>query len=349
MPQKDLDKPSGYRLVSLISRLREATVPLKHFHKASWIIPAVRYAKALYDSWPYDIVVSTFDPAACHIIASILKRTQDVFWVADYRDLLTGNPFQTASPFYRSFEKKLERFFLAPAGLVTTVSDPLRERLTGLLGKPTLTIENGFDPEDAQGGGKRIFPEDGEIRLLYTGKIYPHRRDPSPLFAAVRALKNSGELDPKRLRIYFFCPKSDHLEEMIRHYEIVPFVQTADIIDRASSLQIQKEADALLFLDWNDPSSEGILSAKIFEYLFSGTPILSIGTDFATSSNTLIKESGTGVILGRSVEGIAEILRKLISGGRVPYAPSSAVIERYHRRELAMKLLDQIIARRFAC
>src|SRR5262249_49710008 len=95
-------------------------------------------------------------------------------------------------------------------------------------------------------------------------------------------------------------------------------------------------------LPWNDPSVDGILPGKIFEYLSSGTPIMAIGCPEIEASQRLILETRGGVLLPRA-EQIKEYLTlrlKQIEKERVPIAFS--ILNRYDEKVLAEKFLNAL-------
>lgn len=244
------------------------------------------------------------------------------------------------------FSKILEINYLKNADLITTVSDPLKNELSRLLGKPAVTFENGFDPEDFLIQEKPYFPKDDKIRIVYSGTIFPEKQDPSPLFDAINSLRGSNALGIKRLQVLFYGPKIPYLERLIKEYNLSENVFSCGFVDRNTSIQIQREADALLFLEWNEPRESGVLTGKIFEYLFSGTPIISIGAFSSNSANNIIKKSKTGIVLNRSVKNIKAVLTKLLKGERLMYSPSPEILDKYHKKNLAEKLLKEIVKRK---
>jgi hypothetical protein len=328
-----------------ISDIRSSFITLPSL-KLWWIHPASLYAEKLYESCPYDIVVSTFAPVASHLIASKIKQKKNIFWVADYRDLWSGYSYFSPRGPLSIFSKIIERHYLRNVDLITTVSDPLKNELTRLLDKPALTFENGFDPEEFIFQGKSHFPKDDKVRIVYSGTIFPEKQDPSPLFDAIISLKGSNKLSIKRLQVLFYGPKTPYLERLIKKYNLSESVFSCGFVDRNTSIQIQREADALLFLEWNEPRESGVFTGKIFEYLFSGTPIMSIGAFSSNSANSIIKKSKTGVVLNRSVKNIKAFLIKLLKGERISYNPSLEILNKYHKKNLAEKLLNEILKRK---
>lgn len=302
-----------------------------------WIFNALQRAIELHRQQPFDIVVSTYSPPASPIVAGILKRKFDIFWVADYRDLWHDNAYTRAKFPFAWIENWLENYYVGKADLITTVSEPLAARLARRFRQPIRSIENGFDLEDLP-KERYPFPDDGKIRVAYTGSIYPGKQDPSPLFRAIQELGT----EKNRLEILFYTFEADYLNTLISRYNLQGVIQINSFVNRNQCLQIQKTVDILLFLDWNDPTKEGILTGKIFEYMYSGVPVLAIGSDRETVASQLIQEAGIGVCLGNSPEAIADYLRDLLRGIRPDYNPDRNVLQRYTREKLATTLLEEI-------
>lgn len=334
-------------LKNMVRRLRRTLIGSFLDIHDFWVFPAVKVAESIYLSHGFDMVVTSYGPPACHIIGGVLKRKlEKIFWVADYRDLWYGNHLSKAVWPLSVIEKKREDFYVSRADLITTVSDPLKKSLEKRYGEKVLVIENGFDLDDLKEinnmGDVKMFPGDGKIRLVYTGTIYPGKRDPSPLFEAVNILRKEGiEVDSK-LEIIFYGINLGNLFELTSRYKVENIVKTPGFLDRTRILRIQQEADALIFLEWEDSSVDGIVTSKLFEYMYAGTPVLGIGVSNKTLPGRLIEESGVGYALGRSVTAIAEVLKKMIKGEPLFYSPQKELIFNFTREKQAYRLLGEI-------
>ena len=308
-----------------------------------WIFPAIKKGLAIYQEWQFDVIVSTFGPPASHIVASALKKKLNVFWVADYRDLWHGYDFGNAKYPFSIIEENMEKNSVSKANLITTISDEFRKNLTHRFKIPTITISNGFEHSNINTDTTIIFPCDSKIRLVHTGSIYPQKRDPTILFKAVNRLQESiSELDQK-LEILFYGWDFANLQELINKYKVSDVVKIGGFVNREVSLAVQKCANALIFLDWHNPQVDGVLTGKIFEYMFSGTPILGIGATLETAAGRLIQESGTGILLGGSIEMIANTIKKLLDRETLEYSPRQEILQQYTREFLANKMLQEII------
>lgn len=311
-----------------------------------WVSPAVRRAHSLFREWPFDVVVSTYGPPACHIIGSRVRDSLPVFWVADYRDLWHGSSLYSGKWPFSLFEKSIEDHYVRRADLITTVSDEWKEILSARFGNRAVTIENGFDVEDMEKSeGKPIFPRDGRIRLIYTGTLYIDRQDPEPLFKAVSGLRLGGIPIEKKMEIIFYGVKRVYLQKLIDRYGLGDVVAVPGLVERKIVLRAQRQADMLIFLDWIDPSFRGMLTGKIYEYLYSGTPVLCIGTDPDSAAGRLIREGGFGLFCDMSGRVIADVIEGLLKGEKPAYTPSEEMLNRYTRENLSKRMLEEILRR----
>ncbi|RDC62971.1 glycosyltransferase family protein [Adhaeribacter pallidiroseus] len=72
-----------------------------------WIKPATHWAR---ENGPWDLIVSTHGPYACHLIALKLKRENlTKKWIADFRDLWTDNHIYKGMFPFTLAEKYLEK------------------------------------------------------------------------------------------------------------------------------------------------------------------------------------------------------------------------------------------------
>ncbi|MEL7354859.1 MAG: hypothetical protein AAFN38_25865 [Cyanobacteria bacterium J06560_5] len=311
--------------------------------RSLWIMPAVKKISELHREKPFDFMVSTYGPPASHIVASIVKRNfDDLHWVADYRDLWNDDNLETRRWPFSAIEKRIEDVSVSRANLLSTVSEPLCEILRARLNKPVICVENGFDVSDLSARQDDFFPEDGKVRLVYTGKVHSGKRDPSPLLAAIQSLLEVGYVTAENLEVLFYSNDPGNLPELIHQFSVDSIVKLPGFVDRNTSLSIQCSADALIFLDWSDPSIDGILTGKIFEYMYAGRPILGIGSDETRSAGRLIHASGTGFCLGTSSDKIAQLIFTLVQGESLTYEPQSSVLNEFTRKGLSGKMLHNI-------
>jgi hypothetical protein len=291
----------------------------------------------------WDFVISTHGPSASHSIAYHLKKKGlTKRWIADYRDLWTDNyPYSGLWPF-NLYESWLEKKLLKKADAATTVSEPLAKTLQHRYPNlPVFTVENGFEPADLSAlTEQHYFPVDGKIRIVYTGWIQWGLRDPSPLFEAIRSLESEREATkqstPLALEVLFVGPPTLAVKELTTHYGIERYVRQIGVVTRSTALQIQRDADILLFLEWKSNGQQGLFSGKIFEYMSSGTEIWAIGGANDVSVAELIQKSNTGKHFANNVDRIAAELRSVLErGSKRPVVPDNEYLHQFTRKNKA--------------
>jgi hypothetical protein len=324
----------------LSRRLHDSRIPNIH---DLWYFSAIKAVR--YEQW--DVVISTFAPPVTHLVARTLKkRGLTRYWCADFRDLWIDHSIAHGMFPFTYIEKYLERSVCLTADMVTVVSRPLADTLIGKYGKISVeVVSNGFDSDDLETLPKEKYFDPSQITLLYTGTLYKGKRDPEPLFVAVKSLLNEAEFQTamKRLRIVIAGSSFFSLVKLISSYGLDGNVDFVGQVDRKTALHMQRDADILLFLENDNDCRNGVMTGKIFEYLFSGTKIWGIGVSDDSSPGRLIVDSGAGCNFGTDVDAIVSSLKDLIRDDiRHPVFKQSCLPDTYSRKRLASNMLEMI-------
>ncbi len=315
-----------------------------------WIQPALSYAKSTNITW--DLVVSTAGPYAPHAVAYHLKQQgRAKQWIADFRDLWVDHHFLTGVWPFTIIEKHLENKYVAAADLITVVTPGMEEIFSKKYPKAKVAlIENGIDSDDWQTlDPEPIFPNDRCFRIVYTGTIQAGVRDPSPLFEALAecAHEERWRTSLEELEILFAGPSLGNLDDLIAHYQVGKWVKNIGMKSRTEALRMQRDADMLLFLEWDHPSSYYMLTGKLFEYLATGNPILALGVQENSDSGKLMLKLQAGSLCLDKIttkHAVQNILQKIenYAHKQKESKTGSAIagISRFERKHLAEKLLQ---------
>lgn len=260
-----------------------------------------------------DVILSRALPFSSHLIASHLQHQLHVPWVADYGDLWSKNHVRKRTKFIQRVEAYLEKRTLQRCSAVTTVSEPLAQNMREFVDIPVYAVTNGFDPEEYDALNDEP-PENWKTRtinIVYTGMLYPGRRDPTVLFQAVQILRQVGVIKPGDLKLWFYGPNTEVIKDLVSTFQVETFVELQGLVPRRQALNYQKHADILLLLEWSDSAAKGVFTGKFFEYLGARKPILAIGPSGGTIEQAL-KETGMGILendpnrLGRVIQNFIE-------------------------------------------
>jgi glycosyltransferase involved in cell wall biosynthesis len=312
-----------------------------------WRPYAVKEGRLLLRRCSFDAMISSSGPATAHIIASDLKKTLDMPWVADFRDLWTMNPYVEHGWLRTRVERSLEYRTLATADALVTTSKPWAEDQQKMHpAKRILAIPNGFDPDDCA-----VAPLTPKFTITYAGHLYDGRRDPRILFTAIRELIDEGTMNSSTVQVRFLGQQEAFVQRMIEEERLAEVVQQCGFVPRAEALDRQRESHVLLLLGWDDPRDVGTYTGKVFEYLAARRPILAVGGPPGVVSG-LLEETRAGVYV-RDVPTAKRAIRdwyaSYVQQGFVPYPGREDFVNRYSHVEMARQfaeLLDSVTPRR---
>jgi glycosyltransferase involved in cell wall biosynthesis len=183
------------------------------------------------------------------------------------------------------------------------------------------------------------------VRIVHTGLLHKGQRDPEPLLRAIVALRNEGRLEPGDLTVDFYGSRIKVAADLANSPAYAPFIRIIGHVPHEQALAAQAEADRVLLLESADPKFRGGLTGKIFEYVASGTPILSLGSPHGTAIWDLIAQTGTGICCGTDEQAIKrEVLLLKENRGRPQwYRPKPDEVLKYSRERQAATMLDFIL------
>jgi len=221
---------------------------------------------------PPDLILASGPPFSSFLAVAWQARRYRIPWCAEFRDRWMDDPYEDWPPWRRRFDHWFERRVLDGADGIVTVSDIWTRFYAAKYQKPVIDVMNGFDPRDF-GHEREIPAAHTPLRIVYTGNIHAERRDPKALFQALR----QDMLAPTDVIVEFFGQPSAYLEERIASCGVGDFVRCRQPVSYQESLQIQRDADILLLIQWNNEADNGNVPGKFFEYIASRRPILALG------------------------------------------------------------------------
>lgn len=344
-PVKNALPKAGRKPAGLLGRLRDSRgvfcsvrMPDLTDH---WVRPAIDWAK---QNGPWDVVVSSSGPYTAHLVAMVVKSKGIApRWVADFRDLWVDNHMYRGVFPFTVRERVLEKCVLREADLLTTVSEGLGRKLRRKCDTPIVTVYNGCD-ENALSRipADPIFPDDGMVRLVYTGALYVPGQDPSPLLQAVAILKEEHPDIARRICLEVCGYDCNSWRSQVELFEVEELLNVRGMVSHADSLRMQRDADALITVEWAQPE-EGVLTGKLFEYLFASPPIIMIGPTDGSPIADLIARTGRGLCPGEDPARVASVLKDLAErAGSIGLHRDDEQIGAYTRRNQSLALLEQI-------
>jgi glycosyltransferase involved in cell wall biosynthesis len=289
--------------------------------RVGWLPRLYWHALRICRAWSPDLIFASGPPFTALLGATLVGKRLGIPWVAELRDRWADDPYYEAPRWRQRLEDWIERRTLASAAALVTVTEPWAEFYRSKYAKPVATIYNGYDPLDFEASSSTA-PSCRRLTIGYAGRIYPGRRDPTPLF---RALTRLGA-DAGEIRVVFCGTDPAHVLPLARSANAEGCVEVRPAVPYKESLAFQQRCDVLLLLQWNDSREQGNCPGKFFEYLACLRPVLILGLQGGVP-DTLARQRHAGVC-SNDPEAIAAQLRLWLEEkrqtGRVKELPSTA-------------------------
>lgn len=258
-----------------------------------WRKAAVAFANDLIQSVRFDAVLATFPPASAVQLA--LQIETDAKLVLDYRDLWIGpGGYEPGTEFVRKKHEKLEREAVARAMRIIAVSDAMADAIAaeqGIERERVVVIPNGYEiipreagliaaPAGAANGA--IKSEDRPMTIAHVGTVIARNR-PEVFLEALQSVVDRPGADGVTWRFVGNLSR-DYLESL----GLSGCVQSTGLLPRDAAIREMQAADALLLLTGEYVGRWGA-SAKLFEYLQTGLPILCLEETAGSNDRAILE------------------------------------------------------------
>lgn len=288
----------------------------------------------------FDAIITSSPPLFTGIPGYVLKRTTQVTWILDIRDLWIDASislgFLREGSLYERMSRRFEQMCLSRADLVGVTTEELGRRISSryTVTAPMTLMPNGvntdvFRPAD---GGK-------ERRIIYAGNV-GHAQDLDKVALAVKSMNGTYNL---KLLIVGDGDTREYLEQLVQSESLTGSVIFTGILPREEIPRLISESligvaplKQLENLKYAAPT-------KAYEYMACGIPFIGCGSGEIAH---LADRSGAGVIAENTPEAIAAALASLLDDpGRMEEMGRRGreyVAEHYDRRSVALKLKQYI-------
>lgn len=296
--------------------------------------------KKLIAKYDISLIYSSFGPYADHLVAYLLKRrNRQAKWVADFRDLLIEPLYKNV--YFENIQKKFEYHLLRKADLVTTISEGLKEHLLDY-GRPVLSIPRGVHLRDSV---EEYFEK---FTICYTGSLYRDFRDADFFFSQLSALIKQGVMSAEKMQFYYAGRDGSQFARWLEKYDLIDIYHDLGYVNRSEVMSIQNRSHIQLLLTSSSDTWKGVFTGKVFEYLESGNPVLTLikGTR-DLEFEKLMKSTRAGIVCydpplepGR----LGDFLVKQYQSWELTGKPSTSLDQAYIRDHLSWSgMTDELL------
>ncbi len=300
-----------------------------------WIRPSVKFLSAYLKENPVDAIVSTGPPHSMHLIAMQIHKKLNIPWLADFRDPWTGIDFYhqlKLTSFADRLHHKLEKKVLASATAVTVISRDMVNEFNGIVNREYNLVTNGYDEQDISPLPQNQL--DAKFTLSHIGSLNA-TRNPAGLWKVLAEMVKTKPEFAKALEIKLVGKVDIGVLKSLEANDLTAYLTRIEYMPHQEVMHEIQKSQVLLLLINNTPNAKGILTGKIFEYLGSGRPILSIGPENGDAS-LLLRECEAGKTADYSNQ---ESMRQILADYFLRFSEQRLVSNTENRLKYSRKVL----------
>jgi glycosyltransferase involved in cell wall biosynthesis len=279
--------------------------------RKGWKKYAVEKAAELIKKEDISIVITTSPPHSTHLIGLSLQEKYNIKWIADFRDPWTNLYFNKMLPRTKRTiikDKALENKVVSKADYITVISKGLQKEFKDRNSNIGL-IYNGFDEDDIP---KKInLNKDKCFKIAYVGNFKPNQNI-SAFWQAISELMQENHSLQDIIRIEFTGNTDNRVNAFVEKYQLEKNVTFNDYVKHHEATQIMSNSDLLLFVVPKAENNKLIITGKLFEYLATRNPILSIGPVDGNASSIINEAERDKMLDYGNVQAIKNTIKKYI-------------------------------------
>jgi len=289
-------------------------------------------ASSVLETTTVDAIWATARNNLVHAVADRISHQYSIPWIADFRDL-TDQTYQS---------KRVQRAVVqeiktcASANVITATTEEHAAKLRARHHARVHTIFNGFDPDDYPPLSTPIRSDVFDIN--HFGKLYEYRK-PTALLAALDLLVAR---DPRfrHIRVHFYGADKKLVTSFAEGHNCSTQVSAPARLPYHDMIKRQQNSQVLLVVA--PPEQGGAIPAKLYSYLASRRPILSVPGDTA-GTDRIINETDAGIVSGdpeNIASWITEKYTEWEANGAAGFTGKDSEIHKYSRKSQAKQFAD---------
>jgi glycosyltransferase involved in cell wall biosynthesis len=278
--------------------------------KVGWFPFAVKQGKKVMKEMPVKAIITTGPPNSVHLIGKKLRKKYNIPWIMDFRDPWTSSylvkELIARSRLAENIDQGMENKALKLADCVTGISPGLLTEFQDRANRLEV-IYNGFDEEEFPPYQKK--PQ-SKFSLAYIGSLKPNQNIHALWQALAELIKERDDFR-KDFVLQFTGSPNPHIIDTIKNYGLKDHLNLSGFIPHQQAIEQMQQTSLLLFIVPRAKYAKSITSGKIFEYMASRTPIVSLGPTDGDAAWILKKARRDPIIDYDDKEGIKKsIVRK---------------------------------------
>ncbi len=257
-----------------------------------------------------DLVLVSGGPFSSFLPATFLAKKLKCPLVLDYRDVWNNAPHTK----FRLSWRRLERWWLRQATLVTSVSPSCLASILDVSQRPGAVITNGVSEYVYQYRKHHLLPP--EPIIVYAGAFYPPRRSVEPFFAALAMAREHHE-ELQGIRFVYLGPSAEYVRQVAQAHDVESLLDCRGIVSHDEALQLQAQSLCTLVVttvnEIADGADRGVVTGKLFEAIELARKVLVISPTNSDARELTADIPHVQNFTGRQIEEMAKWLEEVLT------------------------------------
>ena len=293
--------------------------------RVGWYFDSINVGKKIFRENKIDAIFSSAPPFTTHLIAKKLALSNNLPWIADFRDPWTERFYNYENKRWwitSKLDKALETSVVKSAQKCVTVSKEISRSFK----EDFSVIHNGYDEEDFLNVNSD--KENENVVIRYIGTM-TKSQNPRNFFEAISKLNYKQ----KKYDVELIGNIHPDVKVYIQDQGFDKFVDFISYIDHREAIQKMVDSDFLLLVVPNTAKNKGIVTGKLFEYIRSMTKIIMVGPLESDAAEIISKTSSGRCFDYKNSIDIIEYLEFCKYSETVNF-------EKYSRKNLTSELVE---------
>ena len=307
--------------------------------KIFWKRNSVNFLKNYLSENNIETIITTGPPHSIHLIGLELKRKLNINWISDFRDPWVNlnylNRFHLL-PFVKEYHKKLRDKVINNSDAVIVTSKRLKD-LYSEINSSIFQVTNGYDYN------KPVIKLDKKFSISHVGSLY-NERNPEFLWDIIDELSENLQGFKEDLQINLIGNNNKKIKQNLSKRVFNDCVVFFDYVEHKKAIEFMCSSQVLLMLEVDDDESSYAIPGKLFDYLNSNRPIISIGPE-QSEVREILSNTGSGKFFNyKDYNSLKLYIEKLYENyvNNLSISDNNYNIDNYNRKNLTSKLVEII-------
>ena len=292
-PIKYIPPKSINREHNFLDLLKHPTLGIRSIDKSlfsSWYKETKNWLESNRDK-KYDVIISSFGPAASILLGDKAKKIFKVPFVLDLRDLISIQGQKKKILTLNFLDNQLDKYFTRNVDLFLTVSSICKNKIRKFYKKKVVTIYNGMKNELKKNTKLNFDNKNYKLNILYAGTL-GITRNPSNILD----IFNNFSKKNKKFKITFKFASQDNPFDFIKKKKRYIKIEWLGYLNKKKLVIEKKKCNNFLLLEDQTKKGNENITGKIFEYMNERKPII-VSCNGKSDINKLIKFTNTGMLV----------------------------------------------------